>query len=137
MKVHRKAYFGSVVAFTIWTVLCYMLGLSRQALVLSTGALIANIIVFSLAGAVYGWLVWYLILRPHLALWAKGALLLPAIGFCYYIMNHGLADTFEGMAFCCLPIGIVAGVIYDIAVTRSRQAQSDMEMKRYADRNRD
>lgn len=70
-------------------------------------------------------------------MWTKGALLFPAIGFCYYILNHGIADTLEGMALCCLPMGIVAGVIYDLAVVRSRHAQCDLELKRYVDRSSD
>lgn len=137
MNVHRKPYFGSVVGFTIWTVFSYVSGLSRHSFELPTAVLIVNLIVFAVAGALYGWLVWLLILRPHLALWTKGAMLFPAIGFCYYVLNHGVADTLEGMAVCCLPMGIVAGVIYDIAVIKNRKAQSDLEMKQYVARNRD
>ena len=99
--------------------------------------MIVNIIVFALAGAVYGWLVSFLILRPHLAMWAKGALLFPAIGFYIYILNTGVADTAERMTFYCLPMGVTVGSIYGIIVTRVRRLHADLDIERYVARNRD
>jgi hypothetical protein len=137
MKPHRRPYIGAVIAFAIWTVLSYVVGLSSRAIELPARAIIVSIIVFALAGAVYGWLVWFLILRPHLAMWTKGAMLFPAIGFCFYILNHGMADTVELMATYCLPVGVIVGAIYGILANRIQQSYDNLKMERYVARNGD
>lgn len=70
-------------------------------------------------------------------MWAKGALLFPAIGFYIYILNTGVADTAERMTFYCLPMGVTVGSIYGIIVTRVRRLHADLDIERYVARNRD
>ena len=137
MRKQSKPYLPAVLSFAAWIVLSYMIGLSRRNIDLPANHLVGNITIYAIVGAVYGLCVWFIILRPDMAPWLKGALLFPAIGFCYYFFNTGLADIEASLLCYCMPVGLIAGTIFGVLTRRTQAASNNLAKEHYLERERD